>query len=87
MTKQPESSNFNNKNNKRPALPKKWIVPIKLTVMTALAGCSAFLYFNVRDLQTTEIIILLSVVLVCAMVWMDCKMSESYWAKQEKSGS
>lgn len=88
MTKQPETSNSNNdKNNNRPALPKKWIVPIKLAVMAALAGCSAFLYFNVRDLQTTEIIILMSVVLVCAMVWMDCKMSESYWAKQEKSGS
>ncbi|MCG6970291.1 MAG: hypothetical protein LJE85_11035 [Gammaproteobacteria bacterium] len=74
-------------NNKRPALPRKWIVPIKLTVMAALAGCSAFVYFNVRDLQTTQIIILLSIVLVCAMVWLDCKMSEHYWADQEKTGS
>ena len=33
--------------NKKPALPKNWIVPIKLAVMAALAGCSAFVYFNV----------------------------------------
>ncbi len=73
--------------NKKPALPKKWIVPIKLTVMAALAGCSAFVYFNVRDLQTTQIIILLSIVLVCAMVWLDCKMSERYWNEQENGRS
>jgi tryptophan-rich sensory protein len=80
MTHKPDPST----NSKRPALPRKWITPIKLAVMAALAGCSAFLYFNVRDLQTTQIIILLSIVLVCAMVWMDCKMSERYWADQEK---
>ena len=74
-------------NNKRPALPKKWIVPIKLAVMAALAGCSAFVYLNVRDLQTTQIVILLSIVLVCAMVWMDCKMSERYWEEQETPNS
>ncbi|KPJ91065.1 MAG: hypothetical protein AMJ53_12410 [Gammaproteobacteria bacterium SG8_11] len=74
-------------NKQRPALPKKWIVPLKLAVMTALAGCSAFVYFNVRDLQTTQIIILLSIVLVCAMVWMDCKLSERYWNEQEKTKS
>ncbi|WP_455212569.1 hypothetical protein [Kaarinaea lacus] len=73
--------------DKKPALPKKWIVPIKLAVMAALAGCSAFVYFNVRDLQTTQIVILASIVLVCAMVWMDCKMSERYWAEQEKPNS
>ena len=73
--------------NKKPALPKKWIVPIKLAVMAALAGCSAFVYFNVRDLQTTQIIILLSIVLVCAMVWLDCKMSERYWNEQENGRS
>jgi tryptophan-rich sensory protein len=74
-------------NNKKPALPKKWIVPIKLAVMAALAGCSAFIYFNVRDIQTTQIVILVSIVLVCAMVWMDCKMSERYWEEQEKTNS
>ena len=82
-------SNNNNQtpHSKKPALPKKWIVPIKLAVVSALAGCSAFVYFNVRDLQTTQIIILLSIVLVCAMVWMDCKMSERYWQEQEKTNS
>lgn len=74
-------------NNKKPALPKKWIVPIKLAVMAALAGCSAFVYFNVHDLQTTQIVMLLSIVLVCAMVWLDCKMSERYWEEQGKPNS
>jgi tryptophan-rich sensory protein len=77
-------NNDQSPNTKKPALPKKWIVPIKLAVMAALAGCSAFVYFNVRDLQTTQIVILLSIVLVCAMVWLDCKMSERYWEEQEK---
>lgn len=70
--------------NKRPALAKKWIVPIKLAVMAALAGCSAFVYFNVHDLETTHIIIMLPIVLVSAMAWMDCKMSERYWDARDK---
>jgi hypothetical protein len=41
----------------------------------------------VRDIQTTQIVILVSIVLVCAMVWMDCKMSERYWEEQEKTNS
>lgn len=76
------SNNNNQTSNKKPALPEKWIVPIKLTVMAALAGCSAFVYFNVRDLQTTHMLILLPIVLVSAMAWMDCKMSEHYWNGQ-----
>lgn len=67
----------------KPALPKKWIVPIKLAVMSALACCSAFVYFNVHDLQITQMLILGTIVMVCAMVWMDCKMSERYWNEQE----
>ena len=79
----------NNDNNtdtakaKRPALPKQWIAPIKLAVVAALAGCSAFVYFNVRDLETTHLFILLPIVVVSAMAWMDCKMSERYWQEQE----
>ena len=72
-------------NTKRPALPKKWIVPIKLAVMAALAGCSAFVYFNVNDLQTTHMIILMPIVLVSAMAWMDCKMSERYWNDKDNT--
>lgn len=69
--------------NKKPALPKQWIVPIKLAVVVVLAACSAFVYFNVRDLETTHLFILAPIVLVSAMVWMDCKMSERYWQDQE----
>ena len=70
---------------KKPALPKKWITPIKLAVMAALAGCSAFVYFNVHDLQTTHLLIMAPIVLVSAMAWMDCKMSERYWHEREKA--
>lgn len=68
----------------KPALPQKWIVPIKLAVMAVLAGCSAFVYFNVHDLQTTHMMILVPIVLVSAMAWMDCKMSERYWNERDK---
>lgn len=68
---------------KKPALPKAWIVPIKLIVVIVLAGCSAFVYFNARDLETTHMFILFPVVIVAAMVWLDCKMSERFWREQE----
>ena len=71
--------------NKRPALPKQWIVPIKLLIVVVLAACSAFIYFNARDLETTHIFILFPIVLVSAMAWLDCKMSERYWKDKESS--
>jgi len=79
------SDNNNLDSDKKPALPQKWIVPIKLAVVAALAGCSAFVYFNVHDLQTTHMLVLLPIVLVSAMAWMDCKMSERYWNEQDKA--
>jgi hypothetical protein len=69
----------------KPALPRKWITSIKLAVMASLAGCSAFVYFNGSDLQTSHLVILVPIVLVSAMAWMDCKMSERYWNERDKA--
>lgn len=68
---------------KKPALPQQWIVPIKLLIVVVLAACSAYVYFNVRDLDTTHIFILLPIVIVSAMAWLDCKMSERYWKEKD----
>ncbi|HEY5601968.1 MAG TPA: hypothetical protein VIM41_02565 [Gammaproteobacteria bacterium] len=67
----------------KPALPKNWIVPIRLAVYVVLAGCSAYIYFNVRDLGLTHLFIFLPVAAVAAMTLLDCRFSEDYWKKQE----
>ena len=69
----------NNKNEKPPAIPQQWIVPLRLLIYVVIAGCSAYVYFNYQDLETTHMFILLPIVLVSAMVLMDCKVSERYW--------
>jgi hypothetical protein len=68
--------------NESSALPKAWIVPIRLGVYSVLAGCSAYVYFNVRDLGLTHYLILMAVVAVSAMALLDCRMSEEFWRKQ-----
>ncbi|WP_455366370.1 hypothetical protein [Kaarinaea lacus] len=75
-------STTNNKTEK-PALPRKWIVPIRFVVYVVLAGCSAYIYFNVRDLEVTHLFIFLPVAAVAAMALLDCRFSEEYWKKQE----
>ena len=75
--------NNTNKNKDKPALPRKWIVPIRLAVYIVLAGCSAYIYFNVRDLEWTHLFIFLPVAAVAAMALLDCKMSENYWKQQD----
>jgi hypothetical protein len=79
---------LNNQKDK-PALPKNWIIPIRLAVYLVLAGCSAYIYFNVRDLELTHLFIFLPVAAVGAMALLDCRFSEDYWKKQgaEKSAS
>ena len=67
----------------KPALPRKWIVPIRLAVYVVLAGCSAYIYFNARDLELTHLFIFLPVAAVAAMALLDCRFSEDYWKKQE----
>lgn len=68
----------------RPALPKQWIVPIRLAIYAVLAACSAYVYFNYQDLEMTHFFILVPVVLVSAMAALDCKMSTQYWEEQER---
>lgn len=68
--------------NESSALPKAWIVPIKLGVYSVLAACSAYVYFNVRELGWTQYLIILVVVAVAAMALLDCRMSDEYWRKQ-----
>lgn len=67
---------------RRPALPEKWLVPLRLGIYAVLAACSAFVYFNARDLEGTHLMILVPIVIVCAMALMDCKLSERYWKEQ-----
>ena len=71
------------KNNEKPALPRKWLVPIRLAVYVVLAGCSAYIYYNARDLEWTHLIIFLPVAAVAGMVLLDCKFSENYWKEQD----
>ncbi|MGD8885680.1 MAG: hypothetical protein PVF34_08645 [Gammaproteobacteria bacterium] len=71
-------------NTDKPALPKKWIVPIRLAVYVVLAACSAYIYFNARDLELTHLFIFLPVVAVAAMALLDCRFSENYWKQQQQ---
>ena len=74
-------SNLTNKD--KPALPRKWLVPIRLAVYVVLAGCSAYIYYYARDLEWTHLIIFLPVAAVAGMVLLDCKFSENYWKEQD----
>lgn len=67
----------------KPALPRKWLVPIRLAIYVVLAGCSAYIYYNARDLEWTHLLIFLPVAAVAGMVLLDCKFSENYWKEQD----
>ncbi len=70
--------------NKGSALPKAWIVPIRLAIYSVLAGCSAFIYFNVGELELTHYLVIVTIVAVAAMALLDCRVSDDYWKKLEK---
>lgn len=70
--------------NSRPALPEKWIVPIRLFVYLVLAGSSAYIYFNTRDLEITHLFIFMPVAVIAGMALLDCRMSNEYWESQKK---
>ncbi|HEC19815.1 MAG TPA: hypothetical protein ENI97_10800 [Gammaproteobacteria bacterium] len=74
----------NQQDQKSSALPKAWIVPIRLGIYSVLAACSAYIYFNVGDLGFTHYLVIISIVAVAAMALLDCKVSEAYWKKREK---
>jgi hypothetical protein len=65
------------------ALPKMWIVPIRLAIYSVLAACSAYVFFNVGDLEITHYLVIISIVAVAAMVLLDCKVSDTHWKKIE----
>mgnify|MGYP003572406440 CR=1 FL=1 len=75
--------NTKDTSNNKPALPRKWIVPIRLAVYIVLAGCSAYIYYNARDLELTHLFIFLPVAAVAAMALLDCRFSENYWKDQD----
>lgn len=74
---------INKSDQEKPALPRKWLVPIRLGVYVVLAGCSAYIYYNARDLEWTHLLIFLPVAAVAGMVLLDCKFSENYWKEQD----
>lgn len=69
---------------KSSALPKAWIVPIRLGIYSVLAACSAYIYFHVGDLGVTHYLVIISIVAVAAMVLLDCKVSDAHWEKLER---
>jgi len=71
------------KEQKSSALPKSWIVPIRLGIYSVLAACSAYIYFNVGDLGVTHYLVIISIVAVAAMALFDCKVSDAHWKKVE----
>jgi hypothetical protein len=64
------------------ALPKAYIVPIRLAIYSVLAICSGYIYFNVGDLGITHYLIIISVVAVAAMALLDCRVSDDYWKRE-----
>ncbi len=71
---------------KSSALPKAWIVSIRLGIYSVLTACSAYIYFNVGDLGITHYLVIISIVAVAAMALLDCKASDVYWKKREETG-
>ena len=68
--------------NKSSALPKRWILPIRLGIYSVLAVCSGYIYFNVGELELTHYLVIVSVVAVSAMALLDCRVSDEYWIRQ-----
>jgi hypothetical protein len=69
------------------ALPKAWIVPMRLGIYSVLAACSAYIYFNVGELEFTHYIVIVSIVAVAAMALLDCRVSDDYWKRQEAAAA
>ena len=69
--------------SKGSALPKAYIVPMRLGIYSVLAACSAYIYFNVGDLVLTHYLIIVSIVAVSAMALLDCRVSDDYWKREE----
>lgn len=62
---------------------------MRLGIYSMLAACSAYIYFNLGELEITHYLVIVSIVAVLAMALLDCRVSDDYWRKheaQEKSG-
>lgn len=70
-------------NSKSGALPKQWIIPIRLLIYSVLAICSGYIYFNIGDLEVTHYLVVISIVAVSAMALLDCRVSDDHWRRQE----
>ena len=68
----------------KPALPRAWILPIRLFIYLVLAGCSGYIYFNIGNLEITHYLVILSIVVVSAMVLLDCRVSDDYWKRHDQ---
>jgi len=70
---------------KSSALPKEWLVPIRLGIYSVLAACSAYIFFNVGEMGITHYLVIISIVAVASMALLDCKVSDAHWKKVEKA--
>jgi hypothetical protein len=69
------------------ALPKAYIVPMRLGIYSVLATCSGYIYFNVGDLVLTHYLVIVSIVAVSAMALLDCRVSDEYWKREEANSA
>ena len=69
------------------ALPKAYIVPMRLGIYSVLAACSGYIYFNVGDLVLTHYLVIVSIVAVAAMALLDCRVSDEYWKSEEANST
>lgn len=70
-------------NSRSSALPRQWIIPIRLLIYLVLAICSGYIYFNIGDLELTHYLVIITIVAVSAMALLDCRVSDEYWRRQE----
>ncbi|MBL1276245.1 MAG: hypothetical protein COB30_009160 [Ectothiorhodospiraceae bacterium] len=75
------------KKQKGSALPKAYIVPMRLGIYSVLAACSGYIFFNVGDLVYTHYLIIISIVAVSAMALLDCRVSDDFWKREEAKDS
>ena len=57
--------------------------PDRTVLAPLLAACSAYIYFNLGELEFTHYLVIVSVVAVLAMALLDCRVSDDYWRKRE----
>lgn len=68
--------------NKGGALPKAWILPLRLAIYLVLAACSGYIYFNIGKLGFTHRLLIVPIVAVSAMALLDCRVNEGCWQRE-----